>query len=465
VTIELRILTGSRAGERERFDKSVVTIGRHPLSDLRFDPQTELEVSTRHAELRESEHHWTIHDPGSTNGTFVNGERVNGSQRVHTGDVLDLGAGGPRVELHLDIRSMSAAAGTTTEMEAMSRPAPAPRRDTNVRIAEAVEAETASVRRMAAIAVGSVIVIAVVALALGRRQSSARESELLAVIARSESASAPLQRTIQAMRARDSLFSAQLADRDALNAREVARGRRMAVIGSGESADSVTQLSQRVALDTRVRQAIMQMDFPRVHDMNDSAVALIASDIDGTFIAGTAFSISPRGELVTNKHVVRSPTGGAARRIRVLFANTTEWLPAKLVRASDGDDLALIQVEGSGTFPVVAGVSRAGSDTRVGSPVATIGYPHAVETPMEGAGLNVRARTTTTAGTVSKRLGDVLQIDSYAGKGSSGSPVFDVHGDVVGVIYGGEAESQGRIVYAVPAERLAAFLGAAPIVR
>jgi hypothetical protein len=43
--------------------------------------------------------------------------------------------------------------------------------------------------------------------------------------------------------------------------------------------------------------------------------------------------------------------------------------------------------------------------------------------------------------------------------------VFDVHGDVVGVIYGGEAESQGRIVYAVPAERLAAFLGSSPIVR
>ena len=65
---------------------------------------------------------------------------------------------------------------------------------------------------------------------------------------------------------------------------------------------------------------------------------------------------------------------------------------------------------------------------------------------MEGAGLDVRARTTTAAGTVSKRLGDVLQIDSYAGKGSSGSPVFDVRGHVVGVIYGGEAESKGRIV-------------------
>jgi S1-C subfamily serine protease len=100
--------------------------------------------------------------------------------------------------------------------------------------------------------------------------------------------------------------------------------------------------------------------------------------------------------------------------------------------------------------------------------VSTIGYPHAVDTPMEGTGLDVRARTTTTAGTVSKRLADVLQIDSYAGRGSSGSPVFDVRGNVVGVVYGGEAESRGRIVYAVPAERLAAFLveaGAGAVLR
>ncbi|MEO8562840.1 MAG: trypsin-like peptidase domain-containing protein [bacterium] len=466
MTIELRILSGSRAGERERFDKSVITIGRHPLSDLRFDPQTELEVSTRHAELRESDHHWTIHDLSSTNGTFVNGERVPAGHRVHTGDVLDLGAGGPRVEVHLDIRSMTSAAGTTTEMEAMTRPSAAkPRRDTNVRIAEAVMEETASLKRMAAIAIGAVIVIAAVALALSRRQSSTRERELLSTIARSESASAPLQRTVTAMRARDSLFSRQLSERDALSAREMARGRQMAVGTSGESRDSVARLSERVALDTRLRQAMTQMDFPRVHDMNDSSVALIASDIDGTYIAGTAFAISSGGELVTNKHVVRSASGAPPRRIRVLFANTTEWLAAHFVRASETDDLALIQVDGTGPYPTVAGVSRAGSDTRVGSPVATIGYPHAVDTPMEGTGLNIRARTTMTAGFVSKRLGDVLQIDSYAGKGSSGSPVFDVHGSVVGVVYGGEAESQGRIVYAVPAERLAAFLGSAAIVR
>jgi S1-C subfamily serine protease len=463
VTIELRILSGSRAGERERFDKAVVAIGRHPLSDLRFDPQTELEVSTRHAELRAIEHGWSVHDPGSRNGTFVNGERVEGTHRLYTGDVLSLGTGGPRMEVHLDIRSMSSAAGSTTEMEAMSRPSSSPRRDTTVRIAEAVEAETASLRRMAAIAIGAVIVIAVVAVSLNRRQSAGRERELLALIARSESASAPMQRTISAMLARDSLFAQQLAARSLTNALEVATGRQMAVRGA--SAESVAVLSARVEQDVRIRQAITQMDFPRVHDLNDPAVALVASDLDGTFVAGTAFSISPSGELVTNRHVVRTPSGAPPRRIRVLFANTTEWLPARLVRTSEDDDLALLQVEGTGPYPVVAGVSRTGSETRVGSPVATIGYPHAVDTPMEGAGLNVRARTTSSAGTVSKRLADVLQIDSYAGKGSSGSPVFDARGYVVGVIYGGEKESQGRIVYAVPAERLAAFLGSAPIVR
>ncbi|MDB4883444.1 MAG: trypsin domain/PDZ domain protein [Gemmatimonadetes bacterium] len=456
MTIELRILSGSRAGARERFDQSVITVGRHPLSDLRFDPLQDLEVSTRHAELRAIDGGWSVHDSESTNGTYVNGVRISGDQRLGSGDVISLGASGPRVEAHL----IGTPATTTAAATAAAKPA---RRDTTMRIAEAVHAETASLKRWFAIAVGAVIVVAATALVVGRRQASTRERELLALIARSESSSVPLRQTIASMQARDSMFARALAERDAASARETAKGRQL--MGGGSSAESMTLLSARVATETRVRRAIAQMDFVRVREMNDPAVALIASDLDGTFIAGTAFSVSSSGELVTNRHVIRSEAGNAPRRIRVLFANTTEWLPARLIRVSDDDDLALLQVEGGGTYPVVAGVSRTGSETRVGSPVATIGFPHAVDTPMEGTGINVRARTTTTAGTVSKRLADVLQIDSYAGKGSSGSPVLDVAGRVIGVVYGGEAESNGRIVYAVPAERLAAFLSGASILR
>jgi S1-C subfamily serine protease len=61
---------------------------------------------------------------------------------------------------------------------------------------------------------------------------------------------------------------------------------------------------------------------------------------------------------------------------------------------------------------------------------------------------------------VSKVIDGTLQLDGFAAQGSSGSPVFDARGFVVGVIYGGATESGGRIVYAVPAERLAAQLPA-----
>ncbi|HEX7978024.1 MAG TPA: trypsin-like peptidase domain-containing protein [Gemmatimonadaceae bacterium] len=455
MTIELRILTGSggSAGAWTRFEKPVVTIGRHPSSDLHFDPDVELDVSARHAELRSSDLGWSVYDLRSTNGTFVNGDRVAEHRRVFTGDVISFGPKGPRVE----VRGADAPRALTPASTA------AIPRDTHVRIAQAVEAETASLKRLFAMAFGAVVVIGGVAFAMWHRRTSAREHELLSLIARSESVSVPLMQTIASMQARDSQFARLLAQRDSTLAGEMATGRRMMSNGKGASPEAVALLSERVALETRLRQALTQMDFPRVHDLNDPAVAMVVSDLEGVYVAGTAFAVAPNGLLVTNRHILRAKDGKPPTRISVLFANTTEWKEARLIRESDDSDLSLIQVEGAAAVPVVAGVSRAGRDTRVGSPVASIGYPHAVDTPMEGTGLDVRARTTTTAGTVSKRIADVLQIDSYAGKGSSGSPVFDVHGNVVGVIYGGEAESNGRIVYAVPAEKLSAFLAASGV--
>jgi S1-C subfamily serine protease len=434
-----------------------VTVGRHPGSDVHFDPDVELDVSARHAELRASDlGGWTVYDLHSTNGTFVNGDRVADHRRLFTGDVISFGKRGPRAEVRVpDVPRATPASGAAATAPARS--------DTGVRIARAVEAETASLKRLFALALGAVVVIGGVAFALWQQRTSARERELLTLIARSESVSVPLLQTIAAMQARDSQFSRLLAQRDSVLARELTTGRQLMQSSKGASAEAVTLLSQRVALETRLRQAITQMDFPRVHDLNDAAVAMVVSDLDGVYVAGTAFAVAPNGLLVTNKHILRTKDGKPPRRIAVLFANTTDWREAQLVRLGDDADLALIQTTGATVVPVVAGVSRAGLDTRVGSPVASIGYPYAVDTPMEGTGLAVRARTTTTAGTVSKRIPEVLQIDSYAGRGSSGSPVFDVHGNVVGVIYGGEAESQGRIVYAVPAERLAAFLSASGV--
>jgi S1-C subfamily serine protease len=291
-----------------------------------------------------------------------------------------------------------------------------------------VRAETASLRRGFFIVVGLLIAASGAGIVWWQRETTEREHELLSAIARSASASAS----------------------------------RIPPAAQRIPSDSLALYRETLRRDAQIRKSIAGIDFASIHDRNDAAVALIASDLDGTFVAGSAFGVSPRGLLVTNRHMVRTESGSgvSARRVRVLYANTENWLPAHVVRISEDDDLALLQVDTQGSFPVVAGVSREGLLARVGAPIASIGYPHAVDTPMEGQGLHITARTSTTTGTVSKRLEDVLQIDSYAGKGSSGSPVFDARGDVVGVVYGGAAESSGRIVYAVPAQRLAGFLGA-----
>jgi len=113
-------------------------------------------------------------------------------------------------------------------------------------------------------------------------------------------------------------------------------------------------------------------------------------------------------------------------------------------------DLAFVQVDEPGQYAVVAGVARTMADLRAGSPVVTIGFPHALDVPMEG---NI-VKTSLTAGTVSKLLPNLLQIDAYANHGSSGSPIFDANGWVVGIVYGGDPQSQGRLTYAVPSSKL-----------
>jgi S1-C subfamily serine protease len=181
------------------------------------------------------------------------------------------------------------------------------------------------------------------------------------------------------------------------------------------------------------------------------------SELDGKAYGGTAFGVTTGGLLVTNKHNVHSPaTGRAASRLGVKYANTDILLHAHVVAVSpDSDvDLALVQVDDPGRYPVVVGIARTLGDVHAGSPVATIGFPHALDVPMEGN----TVKTSLTAGTVSKLLPDLLQVDAYASHGSSGSPIFDANGWVIGVVYGGDPQSQGRLTYAVPSSKLEGML-------
>jgi pSer/pThr/pTyr-binding forkhead associated (FHA) protein len=78
---------GPNRGSRFLLDRDVVTVGRHPDSDIFLDDIT---VSRRHAEFRRDASRFWVHDVGSLNGTYVNGERAE-DQLLTTGDEVQIG--------------------------------------------------------------------------------------------------------------------------------------------------------------------------------------------------------------------------------------------------------------------------------------------------------------------------------------------------------------------------------------
>lgn len=66
----------------------VTTIGRGPNNAVVLSDGF---VSTSHAKLSYRDGAWWLADLGSRNGTWLNGERIDGEAEIHTGDLLVIG--------------------------------------------------------------------------------------------------------------------------------------------------------------------------------------------------------------------------------------------------------------------------------------------------------------------------------------------------------------------------------------
>jgi pSer/pThr/pTyr-binding forkhead associated (FHA) protein len=79
-----------------RFElRPTTSVGRRDDNSIHVN---EPSISANHAEIRLSTRGWLVTDLDSTNGTFVNGERIRGTTSINSGDVVQFG----RVRMQLN---------------------------------------------------------------------------------------------------------------------------------------------------------------------------------------------------------------------------------------------------------------------------------------------------------------------------------------------------------------------------
>ena len=175
-----------------------------------------------------------------------------------------------------------------------------------------------------------------------------------------------------------------------------------------------------------------------------SVVDIYASSRRGSG-EGTGIIISPDGYILTNAHVVEGVS-----RVSVSVAGSSKSLPATVIGADEGNDVALIKIDNASGLPA-AELGRS-ADVKVGEDVVAIGNA-----------LGLRGDPTVTRGIVSalnrtvENLTGMIQTDAAINPGNSGGPLVNSAGQVIGINTAVAADGAQNIGFAIPIDKAKAL--------
>jgi len=146
--------------------------------------------------------------------------------------------------------------------------------------------------------------------------------------------------------------------------------------------------------------------------------------------AGTGIIVSENGYILTNKHVVNDAT-----KATIVLDDGTTYENVKVVATDPLNDIAFLKIDNvSGLTPATLGDSKT---IVVGQQVIAIGnalglYQNTVTSGIiSGTGRSVTASSSN--GSNSETLTDMIQTDAAINSGNSGGPLVNAAGEVIGI--------------------------------
>ncbi len=201
-----------------------------------------------------------------------------------------------------------------------------------------------------------------------------------------------------------------------------------ALIPAARAKDALDELQARIIrVSERVTPSVVHIE------------AAVKLNNRRNLVTGSGFLMDPNGVVVTNEHVVER-----AEKVSVIVPGRPGRYLAKVVGMDKQTDLAVLKIsprEGEKPFPIA---KLGDSDQlRVGEWVIAIGNPYGLDGTVSLGIISGKGRDLRT----DNLLNDFIQTDAMIDRGSSGGPLINLQGEVLGI----NSRGQGRgIGFTIP---------------
>lgn len=164
-------------------------------------------------------------------------------------------------------------------------------------------------------------------------------------------------------------------------------------------------------------------------------------------VLGSGFIVDPSGIVLTNKHVAN-----AGQRLVVQTADGKQY-PVKEVKTDQEYDLAILRIESTKPLASVHLGDSAKAD--IGDWVLTAGCPLELEQTVSAGIVSAKNRSF-----CEKHSAKYIQTDAVVNPGSSGGPLVNLKGEVIGITTAIASEDGGYqgIGFAIPANQATRLL-------